>query len=137
VQLILIGPAPAVAIATGVTCDKAAFLQGSHVPKSRCAAHLAFVRQPLGAWVALAGFIVVKIRKLNQNNLGGGFETFDIRGPNQCQPAHSFKPRTVCEKRFVMCQIIVMESKTAFFRFVSLTFCSCKFVLCLPELPIP
>ncbi|WP_338136026.1 hypothetical protein [Marivita cryptomonadis] len=45
-----------------MTRDKAAFLQDRHVPEQRCAAHLAFVRQPLCAWVALAGFFIVKIR---------------------------------------------------------------------------
>jgi tryptophan-rich sensory protein len=55
-----------------MACDEATFLQRRHVPKQRCAAHLAFVRQPLCAWVALAGFLVVEIRQLDQHNLGGG-----------------------------------------------------------------
>jgi len=118
-----------------MTGDKAAFLQRRHVPEQRCAAHLAFVCQPLCAWVTLAGFLVVEIRQLDQHNLGGGFEAFDVCSTDQCHTAHSFKPRTVCEKRFVTCQIIAMKSKTAFLRFVSLTSCSCEFVLCLPSLP--
>jgi len=65
VQLILIGPTPAVTIATGMTGDKATFLQGRHVPEQRSAAHLALVRQPPRAWVALAGFLVVKVRQLD------------------------------------------------------------------------
>jgi hypothetical protein len=72
VQLILVGPAPAVTIATGMTSDKAAFFQRRHVSEQCSAAHFAFVRQSLSAWVALAGFFVVKIRQLDQDNLGGG-----------------------------------------------------------------
>jgi hypothetical protein len=62
--------------------DKAAFLQRRHMPKQRCAAHLAFVGQPLCARVALAGFFIMEIRQLDQHDLGGGFQTFDIRGPD-------------------------------------------------------
>ncbi len=87
-QLILIGPAPSIAIPTSMTPDKAAFLQGRHVPEQRGAAHLAFVRQPLCAWVALAGFLVVEVRQLNQHDLGGGLQAFDIRGPDQRHATH-------------------------------------------------
>jgi hypothetical protein len=62
--------------------NKSAFFQGSHVPEQRRTAHLAFVRQTLGAWVALAGFLIVKIRELNQYYLGSWFQPFDIRGPD-------------------------------------------------------
>jgi tryptophan-rich sensory protein len=61
----------AIAIPTGMTCNEAAFLQGRYMPKQRGPVHLAFVCQPLCAWVALAGFLVVEIRQLDQHNLGG------------------------------------------------------------------
>jgi len=71
-----------------MACDKAAFLQGGHMPKQRGPPHLAFIRQPLGAWVALARLFVVEVRQLDQNNLGGGFQAFDIRRPDQRHATH-------------------------------------------------
>jgi hypothetical protein len=68
--------------------DKATLLQDCHMPKQRGSAHLAFVCQPLGARIALACFLVVKIRQLDQHNLGGRFQAFDVRGPNQSHAAH-------------------------------------------------
>ena len=44
--------------------------------KQRCAAHLAFVRQPLGTCVTLAGFSGVKIRQLDHYDLRGKLRVF-------------------------------------------------------------
>ena len=68
--------------------DEATLLQRRHMPKQRCTAHLAFIRQPLGAWVALASFFIMEIRQLDQHDLGGRFQTFDVRSPDQRNAAH-------------------------------------------------
>ncbi len=79
-----------------MACDKAALLQRRHVPKQRCAAHLTFIRQTLRARIALARFFVVEVRQLDQHNLGGWFQAFDIRSPDQRDPAHDLTPQTTC-----------------------------------------
>jgi hypothetical protein len=72
--------------------DEATFLQDRHMPKQRSAAHLAFISQPLSAWVALAGFLIVEVCQLNQHNLGSGLQAFNVRGPNQRHAAHGLTP---------------------------------------------
>ena len=74
--------------------DKAALLQRRHMPKQGSTAHLTFIRQTLGAWVALACFFVLEVRQLNEDNLGGGLQAFDIRGPDQRHTAHAVASRT-------------------------------------------
>jgi hypothetical protein len=86
VQFILIGAAAA--ITTGMARNEARLLQGHHMPKQRGTAHLAFVSQPLGAWVALAGFFVVEVCQLDQHDFGGGLQAFDVRSPYQRHPTH-------------------------------------------------